>query len=59
MDRTFHIENRQSLYKRLPKGSIALLFSGAAPRKTADEYYPFSPTAASFTSPAWKNRGSS
>ena len=41
MDRSFHIENRQSLYKKLPKGSLAVLFSGAPPRKTADEYYPF------------------
>ncbi|MGN1098200.1 MAG: aminopeptidase P N-terminal domain-containing protein, partial [Clostridia bacterium] len=41
MDKTFHIENRQSLYKRLPAGSLAVLFSGNAPRKTADEYYPF------------------
>lgn len=41
MDRSFHIENRQSLYKRLPAGSIAVIFSGSAPRKTADEYYPF------------------
>ena len=41
MDRTFHIENRKSLAERLPKGSLALMFSGSAPRKTADEYYPF------------------
>lgn len=41
MDRSFHMENRQSLYKRLPAGSIAVMFSGAPPRKTADEYYPF------------------
>ena len=41
MDRSFHIENRQSLYKKLPQGSLAVLFSGSAPRKTADEYYPF------------------
>ena len=41
MDRTFHIENRKNLAERLPKGSLALMFSGSAPRKTADEYYPF------------------
>lgn len=41
MDREFHTENRKSLCKGLPKGSIAVLFSGNAPRKTADEYYPF------------------
>ena len=41
MDRSFHIENRKSLMERLPAGSLALLFSGAAPHKTADEYYPF------------------
>lgn len=41
MDRTFHMENRKSLYSKLPKGSLAVLFSGRPPRKTADEYYPF------------------
>lgn len=41
MDRSFHQENRKSLYDSLPDGSIAVLFSGCAPRKTADEPYPF------------------
>lgn len=41
MDKSFHIENRRSLYARLPKGSLAVIFSGRPPRKTADEYYPF------------------
>lgn len=41
MDRSFHAENRHSLYKKLPQGSLAVLFSGTPPRKTADEYYPF------------------
>ncbi len=41
MNREFHSDNRKSLCARLPKGSLAVMFSGCAPRKTADEYYPF------------------
>ncbi|MCL2007555.1 MAG: aminopeptidase P N-terminal domain-containing protein [Treponema sp.] len=41
MDSTFFSENRQALYNRLEKGSIALTFSGKAPRKTNDQYYPY------------------
>lgn len=41
MEKTFHIENRDTLRKNLPGGSIAILYSGTAPRKTSDEYYPF------------------
>lgn len=41
MDRSFHQENRRALYETLPAGSLLLLFSGHAPRKTGDEDYPF------------------
>ena len=41
MNKTFHTENRDTLRKNLTGGSIAILYSGDAPRKTADEYYPF------------------
>ena len=41
MDKTFYAGNRQSLYVRLEEGSLAILFSGAAPRQTNDQYYPF------------------
>lgn len=41
MDKTFYIGNRRELYTALPEGSLLVLFSGKAPRKTADEPYPF------------------
>jgi len=41
MDKTFHKQNREALYRNIEKNSVVLLFSGTAPRKTADEYYPF------------------
>lgn len=41
MDKTFYIGNRQALYDTLPIGSLVVLYSGHAPRKTADEPYPF------------------
>lgn len=41
MDRLFYIGNRQSLYDALEPGSMAVIYSGHAPRKTADENYPF------------------
>lgn len=41
MDKAFHTQNRQALYQSIEKNSVVLLFSGTAPRKTADEYYPF------------------
>ena len=41
MENTFHQQNRQELYARLPADSLLLLFSGHAPRKTGDEDYPF------------------
>lgn len=41
MEKSFYSENRKTLYQNLDTGSLAVLFSGQAPRKTADEYYPF------------------
>ncbi|WMJ88174.1 aminopeptidase P N-terminal domain-containing protein [Anaerocolumna sp. MB42-C2] len=41
MKKEFHKENRETLYNSLESGSIAVMFSGRAPRKTSDEYYPF------------------
>lgn len=41
MKKEFHKENRETLYQSLEAGSLAILFSGHAPRKTGDEYYPF------------------
>jgi len=44
MDSTFYTSNRQSLYTRLADPQepfLLILFAGHAPRKTADEYYPF------------------
>ncbi|MCL2362063.1 MAG: Xaa-Pro peptidase family protein [Defluviitaleaceae bacterium] len=39
MNSTFHTQNRQSLYSRLERDAIAIVCSGSAPWKTADEYY--------------------
>lgn len=41
MDKLFHSENRKTLYQNVEKESLVILYSGQAPRKTADEYYPF------------------
>jgi len=41
MDRSFYIGNRKALYALLPENFLLILFAGHAPRKTADEYYPF------------------
>ena len=41
MDRSFYEENRKALYASLTPGSALVMFSGHAPRKTADEMYPF------------------
>ena len=41
MEQKFFVENRQALYRACSPGSLLVLFSGHAPRKTADEYYPF------------------
>ena len=39
MDKNFHKTNRQALYSRLEEDSLAIVSSGSAPRKSADEYY--------------------
>lgn len=41
MEKIFHIENRKALYNNIKEPSLVVMFSGHAPRKTADEYYPF------------------
>jgi len=41
MKKEFHLGNRNTLYQSLPLCSLVVLFSGKAPRKTGDEYYPF------------------
>lgn len=41
MEKEFHKENRKTLYQNLDESSLAIVFSGHAPRKTGDEYYPF------------------
>ena len=41
MNREFFVENRMELYKNIEPGSLVILFSGHAPRKTNDEDYPF------------------
>ncbi len=41
MEQYFFVGNRQELYSTLQPGSLLVLFSGHAPRKTADEMYPF------------------
>lgn len=37
----FHTHNREAIIASLPEGSMLVMFSGKAPRKTADEDYPF------------------
>lgn len=41
MEKSFHINNRKALYNSIKEPSLIIMFSGHAPRKTADEYYPF------------------
>jgi Xaa-Pro aminopeptidase len=41
MDKQFHIQNRQRFFNEMPDNSVAVFFSGEAPRKTADSYYTF------------------
>lgn len=41
MKPVFYQTNRKNLAEKLPDGSLALFFSGYAPRKRADEDYPF------------------
>lgn len=41
MNASFHVENRKALLDALPDNSMAVLFSGEAPRQSADAYYSF------------------
>jgi len=41
MNREFYAENRKTLYRSVEPGSLVILFSGRAPRKTSDEDYPY------------------
>ncbi len=41
MDRAFYEGNRKALYDKMEEGSFLVIYSGHAPRKTADEPYPF------------------
>ena len=41
MEASFHVGNRRTLYKTLENRSVCLVFSGHAPLKTGDEFYPF------------------
>ena len=41
MDASFYRDNRKALLDFLPDHSAAVLFSGNAPRQSADAYYPF------------------
>jgi Xaa-Pro aminopeptidase len=43
MDKEFFITNRKKLIDRVQDNSIVVLFSGKAPKKTADEVYTFTP----------------
>jgi len=41
MNSQFYTQNREALANKLPLQSLALVYSGKAPLKTGDEYYPF------------------
>nr|WP_307992931.1 aminopeptidase P family protein [uncultured Niameybacter sp.] len=41
MSQEFYIETRKHLGEQLEEGSLTILFSGTAPKKSADEAYPF------------------
>ncbi|MDO4302221.1 MAG: aminopeptidase P family protein [Clostridia bacterium] len=43
MEKEFFISNRKKLYKKMKDNSVALLFSGKAPKKLGDENYAFTP----------------
>lgn len=43
MDRDFFINNRNKLFNKMRDNSIAILFSGNAPKKLGDENYQFTP----------------
>lgn len=41
MDKSFYIENRRELYRRVGRDAIIVLLAGHAPRRSADAYYGF------------------
>ena len=41
MKAEFHVNNRTKMMNSIPDGAVVVLFSGYAPRKRADEDYPF------------------
>jgi Xaa-Pro aminopeptidase len=41
MDRSFYVDNRRALYDLILGDALIVLFSGAAPRRTADAFYGF------------------
>ncbi len=41
MNSEFHSRKRQDLLEKLPESSLAIFYSGKAPRKSADAFYPF------------------
>ncbi|NLB21741.1 MAG: M24 family metallopeptidase [Clostridium sp.] len=43
MTNNLYTENRKELVESIEKGEAVILFSGHAPKKTADEKYPFAP----------------
>lgn len=43
MNKEFYINNRKKVLKKMKDNSILILFGGSAPKKTADERYPFTP----------------
>lgn len=43
MEKTFYINNRKKLYSKMQDNSLAILFSGKAPKKLGDENYCFTP----------------
>ena len=43
LEKEFFIENRHKLMDAMHNNSVVILFSGVAPKKSADELYPFTP----------------
>lgn len=43
MNKEFYINNRKKVLEKMKDNSILILFGGNAPKKTADERYPFTP----------------
>lgn len=43
MKKKIYAENRKNLVERLKNNSILIMFAGSAPKKSADEAYPFTP----------------